>query len=234
MHMLKLLIPSLVLALGCGGSDKQPVTPEPVAPAPADPALPPEPEKPAPAPALTLGAAKINLAAGPDAKIEVVLAADGTFTGTATEQAPAVKTKAKAKKVAPKITKKTGKLGEREALFDGKPAAKLGDDGTVSVSVHEIEHVEGKVVKDEATWQPLGVLDAEGVFTTKDGAKMSIGEDGKAAGFPAEMAVQVEAAPEMRRTTMFLVLAMMAGGRRVESGVTSSANTVPVEPIKSK
>ncbi|MEJ7598079.1 MAG: hypothetical protein WKG01_09245 [Kofleriaceae bacterium] len=231
--MLKLLIPALGLALGCGGSVNKPVTsPQPVVAAP-EPA--PEPPKPAPAPDLTMGAAKINMLAGPDAKIEVVLAADGTFTGTGT-QASTAKTKAKAKKAAPKITKKTGTLAEREAMFDGHSVAKLGDDGTVTVAQHMIEKVDGQPEKRETTWQPIGVLDAEGVFTSaKDGAKFSVGGDGKVAGFPAEMAVQVEAAAEMRRTAMFLVLAVMSGDTQVTMSTTGSTNkTVPVEPIKTK
>ena len=235
MTTLKTLI-SAVLLVGCGGGSKPTTAPAPapepapeVAPAPVEPAPTPEAAKPAePAPALALGAGKIKLEMGPDMKAEIVLNADGTFTGTATSPGKAAaKSKAKAK---PVVKKKTGKLGERAVSFEGKESARLGEDGTVTV-LHGMKEVrDGKVVKDESTWDALGTLDAAGVFTLgSDKSKASFGDDGKLTGIP-DLTVTFEGAPEMRRTAMFLVVAMMGGGSStVESGASTGPAAVPTK-----
>jgi len=241
MTTLKIVLSVLLLSFGCGG-DSKPTTmpapapePAPVASEPTPPAADPAPAAPAaPAPALAFGVAKIKLEAG-EAKAEVAISADGTFVGTATE--PPKKTAAKAKaKAKPTVSKKPGKLTERSAFFEGTETAKLADDGTVSVLQGSKVIQDGKVVKDERTWGAIGTLDATGIFTLKsDSSKVSIGDDGKITGLMPNMTATFEGAPEMRRTAVFLAVAMMAGGSTVvESHSASDPNnqTVPVPPIK--
>lgn len=243
MNMLKPLIASVLLTVGCGGS-KKPVTepaPAPSEPAPADPApapaepAPPEPTpeaaKPAPPPAAVLatGAGKVKITGKGGMTIDLAIKADGTFTTMATQPK-------KGKK--PAVKKAAGKLAERTAALEGAESARLAEDGTVTVLQGMKEIRDGKVVKDETTWGAVGTLDDAGVFTlASDSSKVSFGDDGKAVGFPADMTVTFEGPPELRRTAIFLVVAMMAGGKTVmESGsATAPGNAtapVPAPPPK--
>lgn len=239
MTMLKPLIASVLLTVGCGGS-KKPATepaPAPTEPAPVDPAPPPtdpaptpeaaKPAPPPPAAALATGAGKVKITGKGGLTIDLAIKADGTFTTMATQSK-------KGKK--PAVKKAAGKLAERTAALEGAESARLAEDGSVTVLQGMKEIRDGKVVKDETTWGAVGTLDDAGVFTlASDSTKVSFGDDGKAVGFPADMTVTFEGPPELRRTAIFLVVAMMAGGKTVmESGsATAPGNaTAPVPAPK--
>ena len=237
MTILKSLIASALLTVGCGGS-KKPATepaPAPTEPAPADPAPAPtepapteaaaKPAPPPPAAVLATGAGKVKITGKGGMMIDLALKADGTFTTMATQSK-------KGKK--PAVKKAAGKIAERTASLEGAESARLAEDGTVTVLQGMKEIRDGKVVKDETTWGAVGTLDDAGVFTlASDSSKVSFGDDGKAAGFPPDMTVTFEGPPELRRTAIFLVVAMMAGGKTVmESGPAPSAPAKAPAPTK--
>jgi hypothetical protein len=241
MTTLKSLLAAVLLTIGCGGGSKPATTPAPdpvpdqVAPAPTEPAAPdpvPEAKPPEPAPVLAFGAGKIKLEERGQLVAEIALNADGTFVGTAHEPAKPTKAKAKAK-AKPVTKKKAGKLAERAAFFDGKEGARLAEDGTVTVLRGSKEIQDGKVVKDESSWNKVGMLDAAGVFTG-DTNKVSFGDDGKAVGLPPSMTVTFEGAPELRRTAVFLVVAMLSGGTTTMSSgsATAPGNVTAPAPTK--
>jgi hypothetical protein len=234
---IRLFLVSSVFALACGGADStSPVEPAaPPVPATEEPPLAETPatEPAVAAPAFVLPVGKITLAHKGEVMATVDLAADGTFTATHV----AAKKKSKKAKADKPVTK-TGKLTADGTLEgDGKVRAKIGADGSVSVLHESVEKVDGKVVKETAEWNTIGVLGADGVFTgSKEGKKYNVGDDGLVVGFPDDMKITVEVAePAQRRAALFLVLSFFAGGKSTMEMSGSKHGTVEaVPPIKDK
>lgn len=212
--MIRSLVLASFLLLACGGSKPVPTSIEGARtgapPAPKSDAAPETPR-------LAIGPLKVVMTDGAK-RMELAVAADGSVAVAAGEAA--------------KHDVRVTAYGELES--DGKTAAKLADNGALSVLEESIEKVDGKVVKSESTWTTVGVLDADGSFTAaKDNRKISIDHDGKVTGLPGKMEIAIEGAPAHRRAGMFLVIGIMSGGRRISETTSASGNqVVPVQPIK--
>lgn len=188
------------------------------------------PEPPPPAPKLVLGEAKIALKAKSKKETlegEITLAPDGTLTATMTTMAGKKKKDTKTK---------TGKVTADGELFDdqNEVVAKLDDNGTVTARRVVEEKQGGKTVKSESHMDEVGVLGDDGVFTSKkDGKTFSIDDNGKIAGFPAELTVTT-ASPEHKKAAMFVVVGMMAASKATmdTSAVTASPAAAPTPKKK--
>ena len=181
-----------------------------------------------PAPAATLApGARLALAAGtitwtaPGASMAVALRADGAFDVTATYRE---------RKDGPEETaRRSGKLtAGGDLLIDNQVVARVDDQGAVTV-LHEREVIEsGAVVKSDTSWEQVGVLDQKGVFTSKDGKRLSVSPDGKLTGIPAGMTITVDVggAPVHNRTAVFLIVASFSASKQTTSseGPTKEAD----------
>lgn len=214
--MLRSIILASSLLLACGGSKPVPTSieggspPATTTPTAASSDVAPEASR------LAIGPLKIVMTDGAK-RMELALAADGTVSVEGGERKRDLRVTA---------------YGELEA--DGKPVAKLGDDGTMTVLHESVEKVEGKVVKTESKWTTIGTLAADGTFTgAKDGKKIAIEHDGKVSGLPSKMDFVIDGAPAHRRAGMFVVIGILSGGR-TESDVKASPNNqvVPVPPMQ--
>jgi hypothetical protein len=172
-----------------------------------------------PAPAATLApGARLALAAGtitwtaPGASMAVALRADGAFDVTATYRE---------RKDGPEETaRRSGRLtAGGDLLIDSQVVARVDDQGAVTV-LHEREVIEsGAVVKSDSSWEQVGVLDQKGVFTGKDGKRLSVSPDGKLTGIPAGMTITVDVggAPVHNRTAVFLIVASFSASKQTAS-----------------
>lgn len=193
----------------CGGSDK---------PGAAQPAV------RAPGTRLALVDGKVTWTA-PGASMAVGLKPDGAFDVVATYRE---------EKDGPEETKRrTGKMTPAGELhIDGKVVAKLADDGTVSV-LHEREVFEsGQLVKSDSSWEEIGALDNKGIFTARDGRRLSVGADGKLSGIPGGMTITVDVGgtPEANRTALFLIVASFSASKETTSSEGPSKQAEPPQP----
>jgi hypothetical protein len=240
MQLRRLVLSSVVILAACGGGKKKPpAEPTPAASEPAgatDTAAAPAPENkeaaaapappPPPPPKLVLGDAKIMMK-GMKKKVtvmeaEIVLAGDGTITAN-------VIGKKKEKKTT------TGKLTADGQMMDdkGEVVAKIGDGGSVMARQIKEEKQDGKVVKSDTSWEDVGTLSDDGVFTNKkDGKTMSIDDKGKVTGFPPDMQFTVTAGAEQKKAAMFVVVGMMAASKMTMDSGGAKAEAAPVPAPK--
>lgn len=223
--LLAFLIGSTVVATslsGCGGSGTSVADPAvtassagSAASAPAAPTTPP-PEAP-PVQRLAIGPAKVTIVYDQKARAEITIAADGEIIADVDG--------ARGKKP----MKRAVLTVDGTLRVEGKPLTKLDDAGTISVVSESIQKVDGKVVKSETRWEPIGTLDADGTFTaTKDGKQLVIAADGKVVGFPFELEATIEAAdPAHRRAAMIMVLAMFVGRSETDMSSASAPAVAP-------
>lgn len=190
---LRLLLLATTVACGGGGAS---------APAPAA----------APAQAksrLTLGEGKVTWSGPGDYAVVAALHADGAVDMTATYR--------ETKDGPQQTSSRRGTLSPGgELAVDGKVIARLADSGAVSV-LHESEVVErGVVVKSDASWHEVGVLDPAGAFTSAgDGRRIEVGPDGILTGGPPGLTIKVDVpSPAQRRAAVFLVIAAFAASKQ--------------------
>ena len=197
----------LAALAACGGSDKKGGATTPAVRAPGT--------------RLALVDGKVTWTA-PGASMAVGLKPDGAFDVVATYRE---------KEDGPEETKRrSGKMTPAGELhIDGKVVAKLADDGTVSV-LHEREVFEsGQLVKSDSSWEEIGGLDDKGVFTARDGRRLSVGADGKLTGIPGGMTITVDVGgtPEANRTAIFLIVASFSASKETTSSEGPSKEADP-------
>lgn len=220
----QLLATLLVLVhAACGGKQ----APAPAAPAPAEPpaaaAKPAAETKPAgePAPKLTLGEIKIAMTGTnkrESMEAEITLVADGTMTAKMTSSAAGKKKDSKTK---------TGKVTATGHMVDdaGDTVAKIADDGTVEARLVMETMSDGKVVNKESSYMNVGTIDKDGVFTAKkDGKKLQFDDKGHLTGLPSQdITFAVTAAPELRKTAMFIIVAILTSTKMSSSAASEPA-----------
>lgn len=183
-----------------------------------------EPATPAAGTRLALAEGRITWTA-PGATMAVAMHADGAFDVTATYRE---------KKDGPEQSRRrSGKLtAGGELLIDGKVVARLADGGGVTV-LHEREVFEsGKLVKSDSTWEEVGSLDRKGVFTSKEGRRLSVAPDGKLVGIPPGMTITVDVGgtPERNRTAVFLIVASFSASKETTSSDGPAKGPPPAQP----
>jgi hypothetical protein len=201
---------ALAALAACGGSDKKGGAAKPAVRAPGT--------------RLALVEGKVTWTA-PGATMAVGLKSDGVFDVVATYREKAD---------GPEETKRrSGKMTPAGELhIDGKVVARLADNGTLSV-LHEREVFEsGQLVKSDSSWEEVGALDDKGVFTARDGRRLSVGADGKLAGIPSGMTITVDVGgtPEGNRTALFLIIASFSASKETTSSEGPGKDAAPPQP----